>query len=156
MILPKHTVEAHMELSSLSEITQKYEDRINNILSSGSFSCESDLSEYIKKLLVTVALLDGDVNELKKSALSMFGIEEIGIGQTHYLQTVPPRILYEAFIYQNLSGEVVLPELLSRIKTITLYIGQLGDIDKAEKFYNDLVSTYQHALEALQIYINSN
>ena len=156
MILPRHAVEADMELSSLSEMTDKYKDRINSILTNGHFSCESDLSQYIIKLLITVALLDGDVNEVKKSALSMFGIEEIVSTQIHYLQTVPPRILYKAFIYQNLSGEVVLPELLSRVKTIIFYVGQLGDIDKAKEFYNNLVSTYQHALEALQKYINSN
>ena len=156
MILPRHAVEANMWLSKISEITEDYEDRIEGVLKNGNFSYENDLSVYIKKMLTTVALLAGELSELEKSALSMFGVEDAEKSEIRYLQTVPPHILYEAFVYQNLSGDVILPDLLAKMKTIIMYIGQIGDIDKANDFYNEIVSTYQHALEALQRHINLN
>ena len=81
-------------------------------------------------LLVSVACLDGDITNDEIQAIQFLTATDARYKSAakkdyEFISNYPPRLLYDAFSYQNGTGTVVLPEFLAHIETLVKFVGQL-------------------------------
>ena len=159
MILPKHAYEAYMKLNIMEREFALFKTQASQYFKlekSYSTSKTLDIKTYIEMLLTATASLDGDIKDEEIQAIRFAtGTSENYRTATQkdldFIRTYPPALLYDAFVYQNNTREVVLPEFLAHIETLTQFIGQLNNGNEADALYRDLVALYQKALEKRNI-----
>lgn len=159
MILPKHAFEAYMKLTIMEEKAHTFRSATEDYFKyekAYTVSKSVDLKTYIEMLLVSVACLDGDITEDEIQAIQFLTATDAWYKSAakkdyEFISNYPPRLLYDAFSYQNRTGTVILPEFLAHIETLIKFIGQLNATNSEEQLYRDLVALYQRALEKRNI-----
>ena len=175
MVLPRHAMEAYLNLILLEHDCASFKKQTNQHFKFGktySVSKTLDIVTYIEKLLIAVASLDGEINpeeinaicfvtEIDTESDTEFWRESDKQYRTatqkdfDFIRTYPPALLYDAFTYQSETKEKVLPEFLARIETLIQFIGQLNIGNEADTLYRDLIALYQKSLDEINI-INSS
>jgi len=159
MILPKHAFEAYMKLTVMEEKAHSFRSATEDYFKyekAYTVSKSVDLKTYIEMLLVSVACLDGDITADEIQAIQFLTATDARYKSAakkdyDFISNYPPRLLYDAFSYQNGTGTVILPEFLSHIETLVKFVGQLNASNSEEQLYRDLVALYQRALEKRNI-----
>lgn len=154
MILPKHAIESVMEISDICSEINKHNDEIAKLLSEHTLQYQEDFSKYMGVLLSTTAVRS-EVSPVDSNSLIEFitGENTFSPDET-YLCTIPPKLLYEVFLYQNMSKNVVLPQLIDNLKTMVLFVGQMGNVQKAETYFEEIISIYQGFLNSFKEEMN--
>jgi len=155
MILPKHAYEAYMKLKLMEREFASFKTQASEYFEfekAYPVSKALDIKTYMEMLLTATASLDGEISSEEINAIR-FVIETnenyhtAGKKDFDFLRGNPPALLYDAFAYQNSTGEVVLPEFLSHIDTLMQFVGQLNVGNAPELFYHELVELFKKSLE---------
>ena len=165
MVLPKHAAEAFLDLQKIDMESADYRSWASRYFANEAGYQEGrdiDISTYVEMLLTVVACLDGEINSTEVKAIQLI-VKTTERYQTatesdqKLIKTSPPAILYNAFAYQNETGDVVIPQILSDISILINYIDQLNTgADKGKKIYGELKKLYRDSLDRKNEIKNAN
>ena len=141
MILPKHAFEAYMQLTVMEEKAHSFRSATEDYFKyekAYTVSKSVDLKTYIEMLLVSVACLEGDITADEIQAIQFLTATDARYKSAakkdyEFISNYPPRLLYDAFSYQNETGTVILPEFLTHIETLVKFVGQLNASNSEEE-----------------------
>ncbi len=156
MVLPKHAAEAFEDLLKINEKTKAHKSWASKYFKNEEGYQEGqsiDVSTYVEMLLSVIACLDGEINATEVKAIQLLlktteRYQSASERDQKFLKTSPPAIIYNAYAFQNETGEVVIPKILGDFNVLINYIDQLNTgTGKGEEFYEKLKALYKRCLE---------